>query len=114
GRVAGGRRALRVEDGLQRGKPLVRAVAAHALVGSDLADGDDLVVEAPRVLRRRRALVRAQRPAILVLARDTELARDERGLLDHVPVVEARGEPVVRHQVDERAVAEPIAETRLL
>ena len=56
--------------------------------------------------------VRAERPRVLLLARDPELAGDERGLLDHVQPVEARVEPVVDHQVDQRPVAEPVAEAR--
>ena len=43
--------------------------------------GDDLVVEAACVLRRDRALVRAVRPRVLLLARDPELAGDPRRLL---------------------------------
>ena len=50
----------------------------------------------PGVDRRDRALVRAERPRVLLLARDAELARDERRLLDHVPAVEGRDEAVVR------------------
>ena len=56
----------------------------------DAADRDDLVVEAPGVLRRGRALLRAVRPGVLVLARDAELAADQRRLLDHVQPVERR------------------------
>ena len=48
------------------------------------------------------------------IARDPELARDERRLLDHVALVEGGREPVVGHQVDQGAVAEPVAEPRLL
>ena len=84
------------------------------LVGLDAVHGDELVGEAALVDRRHRALVRAERPGVLLLARDPELARDERRLLDHVLAVEARDEPVVEHQVDDRAVAEPVAEARLL
>ena len=50
--------------------------------------GDDLVVEAARILRRGGALLRPERPLVLLLARDPELARDERCLLDHVQPVE--------------------------
>ena len=73
-----------------------------ALVGLELADRDDLVGEPARVDRGDRPLVRAERPRVLVLARDPELARDERRLLDHVPAVEGRDEAVVDHQVDQR------------
>jgi hypothetical protein len=54
--------------------------------------------------------VRAERPGILVLACDAELARDSGRLLDHVQTVEGRDQPVVDHQVDELAVAHPVAE----
>ena len=80
----------------------------------ELADRHDLVREPALVRRGDRALVGAQRPGVLVLARDPELARDERRLLDHVPAVEARDQPVVGHQIEQRAVAEPVAEPRLL
>ena len=46
--------------------------------------GDELVGEAARVDRGDRPLVRAVGPGVLLLARDPELAGDERGLLDHV------------------------------
>src|SRR6266542_463765 len=85
-----------------------------ALACECLAGRDDLVAEAPLVDRPDRALVRTERPLVLVLSRDPELARDERRLLDHVTLVEGRREPVVRHQVDQRPVAEPIAEAGLL
>ena len=113
-RVAGGRRALGVEDRLQAGELLERGVAARPLVDGKVADRHELGVEEPLVDRLDRALVRAQRPPVLLLARDAELAGDEGRLLDHVLVVEGRGEPVVDHQVDQRAVAEPVAEARLL
>jgi hypothetical protein len=106
GCVARGRRPLRVEDRLQGGELLQRRVPARALVGDDLADRHDLVREAALLLRRCRALVRAQCPLVLRLPRDAELARDERRLLDHVATVEGGRQPVVHHQVDQRAVAE--------
>ena len=113
-RVAGGRRALGVEDRLQRGELLERGVAPRALVDGQVADRDDLVREPALVDRLDRALVRAKRPAVLLLARDPELAAHERRLLDHVAAVEGRRQPVVDHRVDQRAVAEPVAEARLL
>src|SRR5438105_1804541 len=114
GRVPGGRRPLRVEDGLERREPLERGVASRPLVDGEVADRDDLVREAPLVDRADGALVRAERPAVLVLARDAELARHLRGLLHHVQLVEGRGEAVEDHRVDELAVPEPVAEPRLL
>ncbi len=113
GSIAGGRRALRVEHRTKRGERLERRVPADALVRGDLSDGDDLVIEPARVLRGRRALVRARRPCVLVLAGDPEIARDDRRLLDHVQSVEGRREPVENHVVEHLAVAQPVAETRL-
>src|SRR5829696_2047320 len=86
-RVAGGRRALGVEYGLQGCELFERGVAPRALVGRDSVDADDLVLEAAGVHRRNGALVRAVRPLVLILARDPELARDERRLLDSIPPV---------------------------
>ena len=114
GRVAGGRRPFGVEDGLQRGELLERGVPPGPRVDGEIADGDDLFSESALVDRGDRALVRTQRPLVLLLARDPELARDERGLLDHVPLVEGGGQAVVRHQVDDRPIAEAVAEPRLL
>ena len=111
--VARSRRPFSVEDRPQRRQLFERRVSARALVRRDLAHGHELVCEAPFVLRRDRALVRAERPLVLCFSRDPELPRDERRLLDHVPSVEGRRQPVVDHQVDQRAVAELVAEPRL-
>jgi hypothetical protein len=119
--VAGGVGAVRVER-RQLGQDLEAGLAPRRLVDLDhvLAllgldrDRHDLLGQAAVVGGVDRALVRAQRPAILVLTRDAELAGHERRLLDHVPVVEGRREPVVDGQVDQRPVAEPVAEARLL
>ncbi len=112
-RVAGGRRAVGVEDGLQRGELLECRVPPDALVGADAVDGDDLLLEATGVLGRGGALVRAQRPGVLVLPRDPELPRDRGGLLHHVEAVEGRGEAVEDHVVEHLAVAELVPEARL-
>src|SRR5215211_668401 len=61
-----------------------------------------------------RPFVRAQRPQILALARNPELTRHERRVLHHVLLVERGREPIVGHQVDQRPVAEPVPEARLL
>ena len=113
GRVAGRRRALGVEDRLQRGELLERRVAADALVRGQVADGDDLVLEEPGVLRSRGTLVRPVRPRVLVLAGDAELARHGGCLLDHVEAVERRREAVEDHVVEHLAVAEAVAEAPL-
>src|SRR5207245_10627841 len=85
--VAGGGRTFGIEGRLEPRELLVGRVATRALVDRELADGNDLVPELARVNRSDGALVRAQRPAVLVLARDAELARDERRLFDHVALV---------------------------
>ena len=113
GRVARRRRPFRIEDRLQRCKLLDGRVATDALVGVEIADGDDLLGEDPGILRRRGARLRARRPRVLRLAGDLELARDARRLDDHVVAVERRREPVEHHVVDHLAVAEPVAEARL-
>src|SRR3954451_3033891 len=68
--IPGRRRAFRVEHRLEAREPLDRRVAARALVRGELAHRDDLVGEEPLVDRLDRALVRAQRPEVLILARD--------------------------------------------
>ena len=73
----------------------------------------DLVVEAAGVLRSRRPLVRAERPLVLLLARDGELAGDLRRLLHHVQPVERRRETVEDQVVDDLAVSEPVPEARV-
>src|SRR5262249_6345716 len=86
--LAPGRGPLWIEHGLQLRQRLDRGVAARPLVGGEVAYGHDLALEEAVVLRLDGALVRAKRPQVLLLARDPELARDERRLLDHVPPVE--------------------------
>ena len=113
GRVAGGRRPLRVEDRLQRRELLERRVAADALVGRDVADGNDLVVEAAGVLGRGGALLRAKRPGVLLLAADAELPRHGRRLLHHVLPVERGDEPVEDGVVENLTVAQPVAKAAL-
>src|SRR5207248_7855875 len=80
-RVAGCDRAFGIHHGLQPRELLERRVAANALVGPHLSDRDDLLGEEALVLCSCCALVRSERPAVLLLARDAELARDARGLL---------------------------------
>ena len=114
GRVAGRRRPLGVEDGLQARQLLERGVGARRLVGLDAVHGDELVGEPARLGGRHGSLMRAERPLVLLLARDAELARDEGRLLDHVLAVERGDEAVVEHEVDHGPVAQPVAEARLL
>ncbi len=113
GALPGGDRPLGIHHRLQASELLERRVAPHRLVGGHHADGDDLVVEAARVLRGRGALVGTERPRVLLLARDAELAGDHRRLLHHVQLVERRAQAVPDHQVDERPVAHPVALARL-
>ena len=93
----------RVEDRLQRGELLERGVAARRLVERRARRPATISsAKRPASIAATARAVRAVGPGVLLLARDAELARDERGLLDHVPAVEARDEPVVDHQVDQR------------
>src|SRR5919108_2914469 len=114
GRVTRGRRAVRVEDRLEPRQLLERRVPARPLVDGDVVDGDDLVLEQAVVDGLDGALVRAERPLVLILAADPKLPRDERRLLDHVALVERRREAVVHHHVDDDAVPEAVAEAGLL
>ena len=89
---------------------LERGVAARRLVHLDALDRHDLLREETRVGGGDRPLVRAKRPGVLILTADAELPGDERRLLDHVPTVERRDEPVVEHRVDQVTVPHPVAE----
>src|SRR5229473_2083109 len=81
-RVAGGDGAAVAEGGLQCRQRLERRAGPWVLVGLEgsrtLAaaqlDGNDLVLEPARRLRRAEQLLRAQRPPVLLLAADLELA----------------------------------------
>jgi hypothetical protein len=77
-RIAGGDGAIRTEGGLQLGERFERGVGpigfvlvepGRALLARHL-DGDDLRLEMTGGLRRGKKLLRAQRPAVLRLARD--------------------------------------------
>ena len=59
-----------VESRLQRGELLGDVSGARVLVALDLADGNELVGEAPRRVRLRPAPLRLERERVLVLARD--------------------------------------------
>ena len=76
-RIAGGRGAFGVEHGLQLRELLERRVAPGTLVDREVPDPDELVREEAVVDRPHGALVRAKRPAVLLLAGDPELAGDE-------------------------------------
>ncbi len=101
-RVAGRDGAALAEDRRQLGEALERRVGARALVGVDrvaAVDGDrgDLALEDAGVARRDRRLVRAQREAVLVGARDLVALGHVLGRLAH-----ALGRMALRHtRVDE-------------
>src|SRR6185437_11899317 len=76
-------RPFRIEDRLEGCKRLDGRAAPDRLVGGHVTDGDDLVVEASRVLGVGGALLGARGPCVLQLARDSELARD----IDSMPPV---------------------------
>src|SRR5436190_20596110 len=113
-RVPRRRRPFRVEDRLELRELRERRVLPDALVRGDVAHRDDLLVETSAALRCGGALLGTERPRVLLLAGDAELAGDLRVLLDHVQLVERRREPVEDHRVDQLAVAEPVAEASLL
>ena len=94
------------ESAARRLVDLDHRVALPALDG----DGDDLLREPALVGRGDRALVRAQRPAVHVGARDLELVADLGGLLEHLLAREGVGEPVVDHRVERLDVAHAEAE----
>ncbi len=77
-------------------------------------DGDrhDLLGQAPLVGRLQRELVRAQRPAVEVGARDLQLVGDGGGLDEHLLAGEGVGEAVVDHRVERLHVAHAKAEAR--
>src|SRR5581483_5853524 len=77
--VAGRHAAARAERGLERPELLERRLGARMLVARDVADGDDLVAE----VRRRPALLRAERERVLILARDVPLLGDVLAGLAH-------------------------------
>ena len=83
GRVAGGDGAALPERGLQRRELLERRLGARMLVARDVADGDELVVEAAGVGGGRPALLRAQRERVLILARDAPALGDVLAGLAH-------------------------------
>ena len=84
------------------------------LVGRDVADRDDLVVEAARVLRRRGALLRA-RAHSSCCSREIPSSRATCEFCwTMCSPSKRRREPVEDHRVDQLAVPEAIAEARLL
>src|SRR6185437_12826079 len=82
-RVPGGDGASLAERRLQRGELLERGVRTGMFVASDVADGDDLVVEAARFSRLRPPPVRLQREGVLLLARDAVALGDVLAGLAH-------------------------------
>ena len=121
GRISRRRGAVGDEDGLERGQALERRVAARALVGVDHRralpaldrHGRDLLGEPAAVDGRDGTLVRAERPGVLLLARDADLGGHDRVLLGHDEPVEGAGQPVVGHRVEHRAVTHAVAEPAL-
>ena len=114
-RVPGRRRPLRIEDGLERR----RASRASCRGGRSR----------PPSTSPTGTISSAKRPASCAAAarwceRNAHASCSSREMpssratyevcCDHVQLVEGRGEPVEDHRVDQRAVAEPVAEARLL
>ena len=77
-RVAGGVTAVLLERRLQRREPFEGGLGADSLVGGDRravhADRDDLAVEPAFGRRARRALLRAKRERVALLARDPHVS----------------------------------------
>ena len=119
GRVAAILAVGQGEDRLESGQGLDRRVPPGTLVdGHDglaalrVAHGDrrDLGLEPTFVDRRDRALVAAQRELVLVLAADLVGDRDALGMGAHVAPLDGAPQPVVDRRVDQRPVAQAIAE----
>ena len=82
-RVARGDGAALAERRLQRRELLERRVGPRMLVAHDVADGDELVVEAAGLGGGRPALLRPKRKRVLVLARDAPALGDVLAGLAH-------------------------------
>ena len=117
GRVAGGDGAVRAERGLEPRQRFERRVGPVVLVlvewrRSLLAghfDRHDLRLEMTGRLRRGEALLRAQRPAVLRLARDLVFLDQVLGVPAGVRVGEGVVQAVAQHAVIELAVAHAVA-----
>ena len=92
------------ERGLQLRERLRSRLGPRMLVDGDLADGDELVVEAPGRVRRRPALLRAQRERVLILARHAPALGDVLARLAHRLEREHLLEARVREAPAERRV----------
>src|SRR5207248_666845 len=60
------------------------------------------------------ALLRAQRPLVLLTARDLVLPRTTRAVDAHVAMIHGAPQPVLDHRVDDLAVAHAVAQARLI
>ena len=117
GRIAGGDRAILAESRPQLGEALERGVRAVVLVLLEEArlvplaqlDWHDLIGELAGDLRRRETLLRALRPAILLVARDMagfdQILRVPARMLFGEGVVQS----VAQHAVVDLRVAEAVA-----
>ena len=109
-RVAGRDRAALAERRLQRGELLERRVGTRMLVARHVADRDELVVEAARLVGGRPAPLRLERERVLILARDAPALGDVLARLAHRLRREQLGELRIREAPAERRVVErPVA-----
>ena len=115
--VAGGDRAVRAERRFQFRERVERRIGAgrlvprerHARLALQDLDRRQLGVELPVGQRGGKALLRAQRPAVLAAARDVELAREILGMPPGMLVGECIDEAVAQHAVEDRGLAHPVA-----
>ena len=111
-RVAGRDRAAGAERRLQRRELLECRLGTRMLVARQLAGGDELVVEAAGVARRRPALLRAERERVLLLARHVPALGDVLAGLAHRLEREHRLELRVGEAPAERRVVQDAVAAR--
>ncbi len=98
--------------GLSLASASVVRLGPRMLVDGDIADGNELVVEAAGRVRGRPALLRAQRERVLILARDAEALGDVLAGLPHRLEREHLLEPRVRKPPAESRVPDRLVAAR--
>jgi len=119
GRVAAILAGRQGERGPETLEGLEGRIAARVLVLRDdrlaalriaCRDRDEFIREPPRVHRRDRATMTLERERVLVAATDAVADRDPFGVCTHVTVLDRAPQAVADRRVDDRAIAEPVAE----